>query len=54
MLNYAFHPKKCISSKSGMLYIELLYEYENGKVIIVPNRIIDLNLTNTHDMQRLR
>ncbi len=39
----AFHPKKCISSKICLLWQCITYEYENGRVIIIPNLIIDLN-----------
>jgi len=37
----AFHPKKCISSKSGVSLIEVVYESKNAKVIIVPNLITE-------------
>ena len=33
-----------------MFYIDEVYDYENLEVIIVPNQIIDLNLTNIHDL----
>lgn len=33
-----------------MFYIDFVYDYENLEVIIIPNQIIDLNLTDTHDL----
>lgn len=36
-----------------MSYIDTVYDSQNAKVIIVPNQIIDLNLTYSYDLQGL-